>query len=147
MARNCTLLLFYGVLVFICFEDLKKRTIKNTYQRMILFLAAVSVFVIPEISPVSRALGMFMVGLPMTFLALICPGSFGGGDVKLVFSCGAFLGWRLLGKGTVFAILLAGVYSLYLVLKGGEKSNRQFAFGPFLSLGYMLSCAELFFVP
>lgn len=147
MARNCTLLLFYGVLVFIGFEDLRRRMIKNKYQGMILFLAVISVFAVPEISLVSRALGMFMVSLPMAFLALIFPGSFGGGDVKLTFSCGAFLGWRLLGKGTVFAILFAGIYSLYLVIKERGKSDGQFAFGPFLSLGYMLSCAELFFLP
>ncbi len=147
MARICTLLLFYSVLVCVGVEDLKKRTIKNTYQRMILFLAAVSVFVVPEISPFSRALGMFMVGLPMAFLALIFPGSFGGGDVKLTVSCGAFLGWRLLGKGTALAIFFAGTYSLYLIVKKRGKGDRQFAFGPFLSLGYMLSCAELFFTP
>jgi len=147
MVRICTLLLFYSVLAWIGIEDLKKRTIKNKYQGMILLLAAISVFTVPEIPLEARVLGMFAISVPMAFLALVFPGSFGGGDVKLVFSCGAFLGWKLLGKGTAFAILFAGAYSLWLVGKKQEKGSRQFALGPFLSLGYMFACAELFFGP
>lgn len=147
MARACTLLLFYSALVCLGIEDFKKRKIRNRYQGMILLLAVVSVITIPEISLASRALGMLTVSVPMVFLALFLPGSFGGGDVKLVFSCGAFLGWRLVGKGTALAILLAGIYSLFLMITKKNRYCRHFAFGPFLSTGFMFAAAELFSVP
>lgn len=144
MARVCTLLLFDIILANLAIEDLKKRKIKNWHPAAILLLALAAMIAIPEISLVSRVLGMLMISIPMLILAMLLPGSFGGGDVKLTFACGAFLGWQKSLEGIVLAIFLAGIYSLWLIMIRKRNKNTQFAFGPFLSIGYTLAAMELF---
>lgn len=137
------LLLFYIVLVYLAIEDFRKRKISNQCHAAILLLALVSMLVIPEISLGSRAVGMVVVSAPMIILAMLLPGSFGGGDVKLAFACGAFLGWERILNGTVLAVFLAGFYSLWLIIIRKENKNTQFALGPFLSVGYALTAFTL----
>ena len=138
MVRACLLLLYDVLLISLAVEDFKYRKIRNYYVKMILLLSAVSVFIIPEISIMSRVSGMIAVSLPMVILNIIRPGSFGGGDVKLTFASGAFLGAKILIMGTLGAILLAGGYSLYLICTKKEQEKLQFPLGPFLSIGYII---------
>ena len=144
MARGCILLLYDTFLVMLAIEDLKIRKIRNRYPMAILLLSLVSTFVFGNISVLSRSFGMLIVSIPMLFLALWIPGSFGGGDVKLVFACGVFLGCELLLKGTAIALFLAGIYSIWLICIKKEKRNVQFALGPFLSVGYIISAFLIF---
>lgn len=144
MARACTLLLFDMVLVSLGIEDLRKRKISNCYVEMILLLVFFAVFVMQEITLASRLSGMLAVSVPMGLLTRFKPGSFGGGDIKLAFACGAFLGVELLLKGTVIAIFLAGMYSVWLICIKKESKNVQFALGPYLSAGYIISSFSLF---
>ena len=144
MARACTLLLFYTVLVYLAIEDFQKRKISDWCHAVILSLALIALAVIPEISFQARILGMFAVSLPMTLITLCFPGSFGGGDVKLAFSGGAFLGWELVLGGTAIAICLAGLYSLWVVFIRKEKKSVQFALGPYLSMAYIIATFALF---
>ena len=102
----------------------------------ILCLSLAAVFVLGNLSVLSRIFGMLIVSIPMLFLALWLPGSFGGGDVKLSFACGAFLGGELVIEGTAYAVLLAGMYCIYLLLRYRKIKNIQFALGPFLAIGY-----------
>ena len=144
MARAVTLLLYYMVLVRLSLEDFQKRKISDRYHWMILALSAVSVVTIPEIRFWERLAGMFLVSLPMTILALCRPGSFGGGDIKLVFACGAFLGAELVLKGTVLGIFIAGICSLWILIIKKDRQNLQFPFGPFLSAGFLMISLKLF---
>ena len=144
MARVIVLLLYDYVLVRLAIEDYRYQKIKNCYVKTILLLSAVSLAVMPKISLISRVFGMFAVSLPMLLLGMFVPGSFGGGDVKLVFACGAFLGCELLLKGTAIALFLAGIYSIWLICIKKEKRNVQFALGPFLSVGYIISAFSIF---
>lgn len=144
MAKISTLVLFYTVLALLALQDFREKKISDWHHVGILLLAVISVFTISEISLVMRVAGMFVVSVPMAVLALIIPGSFGGGDVKLVFACGAFLGWKILLKGVVLAIFMAGCCSLWLLLAKRKEKNVQFALGPFLSAGVILSSFVLF---
>ena len=144
MARACTLLLYYTVLLYLAIEDFQKRKISDWCHAVILLLALAAFVTAPEISLWARISGMLAVSLPMTLITLCFSGSFGGGDVKLTFVCGAFLGWRLVLKGTVTAICLAGIYSLWVVLIKKEKKTVQFALGPYLSVGYIIAAFSLF---
>ena len=139
MARAFLLLLFDIVLVLLAIEDFRMHKIRNLYSCLILGLGAVAVVVIPEIPWIARVLGMFGVSVPMLGLALLFPGSFGGGDIKIVLVCGAFLGWPKVLEGTLLAIFLSAVYSGYLVITQKKLRKRKFAFGPCLSVGYLIS--------
>lgn len=144
MARAGVLLLYDLVLVSLAIEDFRKRKISNCYVMKILFLSVIAVVVIPEVTVISRGMGMLIVSVPMTLLALMVPGSFGGGDAKLVLACGAFLGLELIVRGTIIALFFAGIYSVCLICIKKGKRNVQFALGPFLSVGYILSSLCLF---
>ena len=136
MARGCILLLYDTLLVMLAIEDLKNRKIRNCYPAAILWLSLAATFVSGNLSVLSRIFGMLIVSIPMLFLAIWIPGSFGGGDVKLSFACGAFLGGKLVLEGTMYAVLIAGIYCIYLMLGHRKIKNIQFALGPFLAIGY-----------
>ena len=144
MVRKCVLILFYVLLIELAIRDYKERKISNWCSVIIFCLSILSMHVFPEVSPGMRMAGMFAVSVPMTVLGVCLKGSFGGGDVKLVFACGAFLGWSLLLKGMVYAVFFAGIYSFWLLFIKREEKNVQFALGPFLSAGFILSSFALF---
>jgi len=138
------LLLYDALLINLALEDFKYQKIRNSYVKKILMLSLVSVIVIPEITVGSRIAGMFGISVPIMIFRALIPGSFGGGDVKLVFVCGAFLGWKLALEGTFMALFFAGAYSLWLLLIKRERKTVQFALGPFLSIGYIINTFSLF---
>ena len=138
------LLLYDALLVRLAIEDYKYQKIKNSYVQKILLLSVAAWIAMPEITISSRVMGMFSISLPMFLLGVCFTGSFGGGDVKIVFACGAFLGLELLLRGTVLAIFLAGVYCIYLICIKKKRKNVQFPLGPFLSAGYMVTTLVLF---
>ena len=137
------LLLYNVLLIGLALEDVKFRKIRNPYITGIIILAVCAIFVMPEIVLWSRILGMFIISVPMGCAAIIRPGSFGGGDIKLTFACGAFLGMEFLVAGTVIAIFLAGTYCLWLICIKKVRENKQFALGPFLSVGYIIAAYKL----
>ena len=79
------------------------------------------------------------------FLVSFYPSGMGGGDVKLSFSLGLYLGWLGWGEvmlGAFLAFLLGGVIGLVVMVAGGGwKARRKthIPFGPFLALGVMLA--------
>ena len=101
-------------------------------------LAAAACFTMPEISFVSRLIGIVCVSVPMLLLTLAVPGAFGGGDIKLMGACGAFLGWKITLVSAFIAILFGGMWGIGLLL--GKKKSRKdhFAFGPFLCIGMVI---------
>ena len=137
MLRVLLLLLYTFVLFQIAIEDSKYQKIRNIQIVKILILALAGCLVIPEIDMASRIFGMFAVSFPMMMINCVRPGSFGGGDLKLTFACGAFLGSEMLVFGTICGIFAAGIYASYMFLRKKSK-NIRFALGPFLSLGYLL---------
>ena len=86
----------------------------------------------------SRLIGMFAISAPLAGLSILRKKGIGGGDIKLIFASGAFLGVELLLQGTAIAILLAGCYGSYLLLYKKEEILKKFPLGPFLSTGYIL---------
>lgn len=69
-------------------------------------------------------------------------GGFGGGDIKLMFGAGFFLGARLTVVAAFLGILLGGGFgALLLAAKKADRKTR-FAFGPFLCIGI---AAAMFF--
>ncbi|MBC8530106.1 prepilin peptidase [Christensenellaceae bacterium NSJ-44] len=100
-------------------------------------LAAIGVF--PEVSLLSRGIGLVAVSLPMLAMALLIKNSFGGGDIKLMAVCGLLLGWQQILVGTFFALLTAGGYGAYLLATHKKGRKDTIAFGPFLAAGVALA--------
>ena len=128
-----------GILTVVAFMDIDTLEIYDRFPALLLVCGAAAQFVFPGPGLKSRLLGCVIVSLPMLLLALVVPGGFGGGDIKLMAGAGFFLGARL----TAFlGILLGGGFgALLLAAKKADRKTR-FAFGPFLCIGI---AAAMFF--
>lgn len=102
-------------------------------------LAAVPVF--PEIALMQRCVGAFCVFIPMFLLCLVIDDAFGGGDLKLVFVMGFYLGWRACLAGVFIGFLIGGLQAAFLLVSGraryGERTHM--AFGPALCAGFLVA--------
>ena len=63
----------------------------------------------------------------------------GGGDVKLLAMIGAFLGWRPVLLAIFFGSIIGSVVSLALIGLKIKKRTDYIPFGPYLSLGAVIS--------
>lgn len=98
-----------------CVTDIRSRRIPN-----VLILVGLVVGLFSQAQSGGLAgLGLGFLGALIGFLALVplfALGRMGGGDVKLVMVCGAFLGWRaaihIILVGTVAHAVLALIFAL-----------------------------------
>ena len=76
-------------------------------------------------------IGMFAISV-FTY-GLMYFGAMGGGDVKLMATCGLLLGWKVIIVSFVIGCILGSViHSIRIVV---EKEKSMVAFGPYLSMG------------
>lgn len=92
----------------------------------------------------SYMIGLFAGGLPLLLIALIAgfllkKEAMGGGDVKLMAFCGFIIGWKLVIPAYLIGIVLGAAISVLLLALGRKKRGDEIPFGPFLSLGVVLS--------
>jgi len=113
----------------------------NTYEipdSLIIALcpfAIASIWLMPEVTILSQAIGLVTVSLPMLLLTLAIPGAFGGGDIKLIAVCGFLLGWQLTLLAFFIALLLGGGAAIFLLMSGKRKRGQHMVFGPALCIG------------
>ena len=91
----------------------------------------------------SAALGAVVFGGFFFVVAFIYPAGMGGGDVKLAFVLGTFVGYAG-GVGAVLAgmflsFLLGGVIGIVAMKLSGAGRKTQIPFGPFLALGSVIA--------
>jgi leader peptidase (prepilin peptidase)/N-methyltransferase len=92
----------------------------------------------------SYVIGFFAGGLPLLLIALFCmyalkKDAIGGGDIKLMAFCGLIIGWKLVITAYLIGIVAGAVFGLVLMALNKRKSSDAIPFGPFLSLGVILS--------
>ncbi|MFT5872943.1 MAG: leader peptidase (prepilin peptidase)/N-methyltransferase [Clostridium sp.] len=130
-------LVLNSILIVVSFIDIEHQIIPN---KIIIFTLVIGLLFsfIDNISFMSAVGGMLLGGGLMLLLALV-PGSLGGGDIKLMFVLGIFLGT----KGTLFALFLAfiiaSIISILLLLFKIKKRKDYIPFGPFLALGSFIA--------
>lgn len=92
---------------------------------------------------VHAALGAAIFGGFLFVVAFIYPAGMGGGDVKLSFLLGMFLGyldgWGVVLVGMFLSFVLGGVIGVVVMLITGGGRKMQVPFGPFLALGATLA--------
>ena len=71
--------------------------------------------------------------------ALVIPGAFGGGDIKLMAVSGAFLGTGPVVCAMFFGLLTGGAYGAFMLKSKKLGKKDVFAFGPFLAFGLALA--------
>lgn len=128
---------FLCILAAVTLTDLYRREIPDICCAAVIILAFLSVWTLPGLSLWERAAGGLCISVPLLLIATFVPGSFGGGDVKLMAACGLYLGWRITVVSAAAAILSAGGCILYGMIAGRMKKGDAIAFGPFLCMGML----------
>lgn len=83
-------------------------------------------------------IGMVSVSGFLLMLLLATGGrGIGGGDVKLMFAAGLFIGWKKIILALVVGCIMGSV--IHLILMKVSKKGRMLAFGPYLSAGILLA--------
>ena len=132
-----------AVLAVILVLDLGTKVIPDVIILPGIVYALIASAFLPDPSPVSAVLGMFVGGGAVLLLAVVSRGAVGGGDIKLVAMLGAALGWQ--GALTVLALsqVLAVVFALILLVTGRATMRQGLPVGAIISmLGMIMLIGE-----
>ena len=102
-------------------------------------LAIASIWLFPDVTLLSRFIGLFSIALPMILISLIKPGAFGGGDINLMAVCGFMLGWQLILVAFFIGLVICGSIAIFFLLSGKRKIGEHIVFGPSLCVGIAVS--------
>ena len=125
------------ILIIISFIDLRHRIIPNFMVVIALVIGIIFSF-IAKTSLIDTILGMIAGGGILFLLALV-PNAMGGGDIKLMFAIGAFLGLNRTLWALLLAFIISSIISIVLILLKIKGTKDYIPFGPFLSLGSFIS--------
>jgi leader peptidase (prepilin peptidase)/N-methyltransferase len=123
------------ILLVITRIDAETMEIPNGLVIALLVCGVLAVFVAPEVSLLSRVIGLFCVSVPLLVITIIIPNAFGGGDVKLMAAAGFLLGWQNVLVALFIGILIGGGWGIYLMASKRKGAKEHFAFGPTLCIG------------
>lgn len=138
---------FFWSLVVLTFIDLEHKKLPNKITLPTFFvgipLVALDAFSRGEPRDLIGALlGVLIFGGFFELVAWIKPAGMGGGDVRLAYSLGLFLGYLGGAPVTLVGMFLSffsgGVIGILLILLAKGDRKTQVPFGPFLALGTVL---------
>ncbi len=137
--KALTYFLFSCVLLIVTFVDQDTMEIPPILNLIILGLGVVAIWTVGGLSIVDRIIGMLAISLPLYLIILIVPDGFGGGDIKLMFAAGFFLGWKATVSAFFIGLILGGAYGVIALVKRKMGREDHFAFGPFLCIGLIVA--------
>ncbi len=140
---------FVGVTIVLVLTDFDHKRIPNRilYPGIVVgaVLLAIGAGVEGEWSALGRGgLGAVACFVGYLLLALLVPGAFGMGDVKLGILLGLFAGyqgWASVVSGAFLSQLIGGVVALALLATRKASRRSKIPFGPWLVVGYWLGIA------
>lgn len=127
------------VLVAAAFIDLQHYIIPDTLVLAGLAGCLVLGALARDVGVLSALSGAAACGGFLLLVALLSGGGMGGGDVKLAFVSGLFLGWPLAPLGLFLGICLGGALALTLLALHIKGRKDPLPFGPFISLGFLIA--------
>ncbi len=127
---------FGMVLLAISIIDLRTMIIPDCLVLSCFFISLLSI-PFTNLFLLEHIIGFFIVSIPLYMMTILIPDCFGGGDIKLIAVCGLFIGWKYLLIGMVIAIMLAGMYASYLLIRQKAKVYEHMAFAPYICLGVL----------
>lgn len=134
-----TIFVFFCILDLVFIVDFDIMEIPNRFVIILLYVAVVSLLILPGVSIVDHLIGAVCISVPMLLIMFAIPGAFGGGDMKLSAAVGLIIGWQLVSVGFFLGLLGAGLYGIVLLARKKKGKKDHFAFGPFLCTGYMIA--------
>lgn len=130
--------IFVSFLIFISIMDLEQQIILDKVLYCFFFCGLFFSFFLPELF-LNRLLAACSGGLLLLILAILTRGAIGGGDIKLLFVLGFWLGIDKLLFTLFFGFISGGFISILLLLSHLKKRHDTIAYGPYFALGAILS--------
>ena len=134
-----TICIAAAMLLTISLIDLDTMTIPNGLVIAMIVPAVLSVFFGDGTGLLSRAIGFFVLSLPMFLLNFLIDDCFGGGDIKLMAVCGFMLGWQNTLLAGFIGLLTGGIAAVALLLAKKKEKKQHIPFGPFLAFGIFIA--------
>lgn len=131
-------LLLSLILIQIGWIDYRTRRIPNVMLGVFIFAVLLKGWIRAENVENAQILGIFAVSVPVLGIAMIFPGSFGGGDIKLLAAGGFLLGWKGILYAFGIGIYIAAIYSAIKLLRKELHRKTEIALGPALCAGIFL---------
>ncbi len=128
-------LIFFSLLLIIFFIDLEHKIIPDELVLFLLLWGMVWQVLYPERGWMEAAGGALLGGGFLLLTAVISRGGMGGGDIKLMFASGFYLGIGMTGLALFLSFTGGAAVGLALLTIKMIRRNEYIPFGPFLTLG------------
>lgn len=140
----CVVALAASVMISVFFIDLAHMIIPDSLVIALLLCGLVGMFFDPEYAWYSHLIGLFVgflffYGIYALFYYGFHKEALGGGDIKLAAAAGLLLGWERLLLGLILSSVSAAVILAVISRRSGAERDREYPFGPFLTVGFLLA--------
>ena len=135
---------FVAALIVITVIDLYHQIIPDVISLPGIGAGLLASLIIPQITFLNSLLGILLGGGSLFLVATLYQWLFkregmGGGDVKLLAMIGAFLGWKAVILTILLSSLIGSITGIIIMVSKGKDFKYAIPFGPFLSLGAVIS--------
>jgi leader peptidase (prepilin peptidase) / N-methyltransferase len=135
---------FLAALIVITVIDLFHQIIPDVISLPGILVGLLGSLILPQMAFLHSFLGAVLGGgslflVATTYERLFKREGMGGGDVKLLAMIGAFLGWQAVILTILLSSLIGSVVGILIILIKGKDFKYAIPFGPFLSLGAVIS--------
>jgi len=135
---------FVAALIAITVIDLYHQIIPDVISLPGIGIGLLGSLIIPRITFFESLIGIISGGGSLFLVATIYKWLFkrdgmGGGDVKLLAMIGAFLGWKAVILTILLSSFIGSIIGITVMLIKGKDFKYAIPFGPFLSLGAVIS--------
>ena len=136
--------LFLSALIVITVIDLYHQIIPDVISLPGVGIGLLASLVLPHLKFLNSLTGVLLGGGSLFLVATLYQWFFkregmGGGDVKLLAMVGAFLGWKAVILTILFSSFIGSITGIIFIAVKGRDLKYAIPFGPFLSLGAVLS--------
>ena len=135
---------FIAALIAITVIDLHHQIIPDVISLPGIGVGLLASLVLPHIPFIDSLIGIVAGGGSLFVVAALYQWLFkregmGGGDVKLLAMIGAFLGWKAVILTILVSSLIGSITGIAVMIGKGRNFKYAIPFGPFLSLGAVVS--------
>ena len=135
---------FTAALIVITVIDLHHQIIPDVISLPGIGIGLLASFLLPQMTFLNSLIGMLLGGGSLFLVATLYQWLFkreglGGGDVKLLAMIGAFLGWKAVILTILLSSLIGSITGMIIMVAKGKDFKYAIPFGPFLSLGAVIS--------
>lgn len=135
---------FISALIVITLIDLHHQIIPDVISLPGIGIGLLASFILPHLTFLNSLIGVLLGGGSLFLVATLYQWLFkreglGGGDVKLLAMIGAFLGWKAVILTILLSSLIGSITGMIIMVAKGKDFKYAIPFGPFLSLGAVIS--------